>query len=199
MEFIIRAFALSLAFCSATLLSAQSSSAISPQNPQPALSSHPEWPKANPVDVSTIEDTVRAFYSAISAPAGGKLDRNRLRSLFVPDGRIVNSRTPRSSRPADVTFLSPDEYANISDAHTATAGFFDRNLANQVEKFGVMAHVYSTYESRSHLEDAKPMVRGIKSIELLNSANRWYIVQVWWDLERPDNPIPDRYLHDSLR
>lgn len=199
LELVIRAFVLSLAFCSATLLSAQSTSTIPPQKPQPALSSHPDWPKANPADVATIEATVRAFFSAISAPAGGKLDRNRLRSLFVPGGRIVLSREPRTSRPADVTFLSPDEYANLSDAYTATAGFFDRNLANQVEKFGVMAHVYSTYESRSHPEDAKPMVRGIKSIDLLNSANRWYIVEVYWDTERPDNPIPDRYMHDSVR
>jgi hypothetical protein len=180
-------------------LSAQSPSATAPQTPQAALSSHPEWPKANPADVATIEDTVRAFYSALSTPAGGKLDRNRLRSLFVPDGRIVVSREPSSSRAADVTFLSPDEYTNISDAYTATAGFFDRSPANQVETFGVMAHVYSTYESRSHPEDAKPMARGIKSFELLNSANRWYIVQVYWDSERPNNPIPDRYLHDNLR
>jgi heme-degrading monooxygenase HmoA len=43
------------------------------------------------------------------------------------------------------------------------------------------------------------MARGIKSFELLNSANRWYIVQVYWDSERPDNPIPDRHLHDNLR
>jgi hypothetical protein len=203
LELVIRVFALSLAFCSATLLSAQSASSIPsqipPQKPQAALSSHPDWPKANPADVATIEDTVRAFFSAISAPAGGKLDRNRLRSLFVPGGRIVLSREPRTSRPADVTFLSPDEYANLSDGYTATAGFFDRNLANQVEKFGVMAHVYSTYESRSHPEDAKPMVRGVKSIDLLNSANRWYIVEVYWDTERPDNPIPNRYMHDSVR
>ena len=199
MELVIRALALSLAFCSATLLSAQSPSAIPPQKPRPALSSHPEWPKANPADVDTIEDTIRAFYSAISAPAGGTLDRNRLRSLFVPDGRIVAIREPRSDRAADVIFLSPDDYANLSDAHTVKEGFFERNPANQVEKFGVMAHVYSMYESRSHPEDAKPMARGVKSFELLNSANRWYIVQMYWDSERPDNPIPDRYLHDSLR
>lgn len=43
------------------------------------------------------------------------------------------------------------------------------------------------------------MARGIKSFELLNSANRWYIVQMYWDSERPGNPIPDRYLHDSPR
>jgi len=44
--------------------------------------------RAKPADVDTIAEIVRAFYSAISAPAGGKLDRDRLRSLFVPEGRI---------------------------------------------------------------------------------------------------------------
>ena len=43
------------------------------------------------------------------------------------------------------------------------------------------------------------MARGIKSFELLNSANRWYIIEVYWDWERPDTPIPERYMHDSLR
>ena len=94
--------------------------------------------------------------------------------------------------------LSPDEYAAISDSQTVSKGFFDRNLANQIERFGVMAHVYSTYESRFERDSPKPVARGIKSIELLNSDNRWYIVQVYWDSERPDNPIPDRYLHDNL-
>jgi hypothetical protein len=159
----------------------------------------PGWPKANPADVATIEDIVRAFYSAISTPAGGKLDQNRLRSLFVPGGRIVSSVPANSTRAADVRFLSPEEYAAISDAQTVRSGFFDRNPANQIERFGEMAHVYSTFESRSHLDDPKPMARGIKSFELLNSANRWYIIEVYWDWERPDNPIPDRYLHDGTR
>jgi hypothetical protein len=43
-------------------------------------------------------------------------------------GRIVVSREPRSSPASDIIFLSPDEHANISDAHTATEGFFDRTL-----------------------------------------------------------------------
>ena len=93
--------------------------------------------------------------------------------------------------------MTPDEYATRSDAATAVDGFFDRNIANRIQRFGVMAQTYSTYESRSHLDDKKPMARGIKSFELLNSANRWYIVQIYWDSERPGNLIPERYLHDS--
>ena len=165
--------------------------------PQPDLRSHPDWPKANPADVASIESTVRAFFDAISTPAGGTLNRVRLRSLFVPNGRIVAGRAASSSQAADVKFLSPDEYAALSDSQTVSKGFFDHNLANQIEQFGVMAHVYAAYESRLNPDDAKPMDRGIKSFELLNSGNRWYIVQMYWDTERPDDPIPDRYLHDS--
>ena len=177
---------------------AQSSTANPHPRTQSVLASHPEWPKADSADVSTISGIVGAFYSAISAPAGGKLDQVRLRSLFVPEGRIASSVPPKG-QPADVRFLSPEEYAALSDAQTATSGFFDSNPANQIETFGNMAHVYSTFESRSHLGDPKPMARGIKSFELLKSANRWYIVEVYWDWERPDNPIPEHYLHNSPR
>ena len=177
-------------------MSAQSAS-LPKQSSQPDVASRPDWPKAKAEDVATVESTVHAFYSAISTPAGGRLDQDRLRSLFVPGGRIVVGLPAQGSRAADVIFMSPVEYAARSDAQTVTQGFFDRNPANQVERFGVMAHVYSMYESRSHLEDAKPMARGVKSFELLRSGDRWYIVQVYWDRERPDNPLPERYLHDG--
>jgi len=192
-ENVIRIVALSLVLCTATLACAQTAS---PSKPQTKLSEHPEWPKARPGDVDTIEDTVRAFYRAISAPAGGTLDRERLHSLFVSDARIVVGLPARGERAADVIFMTVDEYADRSHAATAAKGFFDRNVANHTQRFGVMAQVYSTYESRSRPEDKSAMARGIKSFELLNSAGRWYIVEVYWDSERPDNPLPERYLHD---
>jgi hypothetical protein len=194
MKFPILVLTLFLILSDPTLLLAESPLPA----PQLDLNSHPDWPKANQADVATVESAVRAFYDAISAPARGKLDRDRLRSLFVPTGRIAVGRPPSSSRAADVIFLSPEEYAAISDSQTAYKGFFDRNLANQIERFGVMAHVYSTYESRYDRDSPKPVARGIKSFELLDSNNGWYIVQVYWDSERPDNPIPDHYLHDNV-
>jgi hypothetical protein len=194
----IRVVTLFLTLWFLTRLCAESQPASSPQTTRLDLNSRLDWPKANQTDVATIESTVRAFYDAISTPAGGKLDRNRLRSLFLPSGRIVVGRPASSSGAADVRILSPEEYAAISDSQTVSNGFFDRNLANQIERFGVMAHVFSTYESRFERDSPKPVARGIKSFELLNSANRWYIVEVYFDSERPDNPIPDRYLHDNI-
>lgn len=92
-----------LILCSAILSTAQTPFTMPPQGSSPALTSHPEWPKANPADVATIEDIIRAFYSAIS-------DRTRLRSSFPPAGveraamRIVNSFEEINSVPRTIWF-----------------------------------------------------------------------------------------------
>jgi len=195
-EFAIRPIVLALALCFVTVLPAQSPSTSPASQPQLDLASHPDRPQANPAEVDTIVHTVHAFFSTLSVPAGGKLDRNRLNSLFVPNGRIAYSIEPSSHHPADVLFMTPEQYADNSDAQSTT-GFYDRNPANEIEQFGLMAHVYATYESRLNPNDPKPIARGIKSIELLHSNNRWYILQVYWDSERPGNPLPESYLHDS--
>lgn len=192
-----------LALCSCSVSSQAQAPVAAPQPSQaprrvgPDLAGHPDWPKANPADVATIVSTVHAFYQAISSPAGGKLDQQRLRSLFVPGGRIVVGLAANGTRAADVIFLTPEEYARSSDRQTVTSGFSDRNPANQVQQFGVMAHVYSTYESREKQDDPKPMARGIKSFELVHSGAGWYIVQVYWDSERDGVVIPEKWMKDG--
>ena len=197
LEVVIRSFVLSLLLLSASAVAAQDMPA-KPQDSQPVLAAHPDWPKADPADVASVEDVVHAFYSVISTPAGEKLNQTRLQSLFVPDGRIAVSVPPTPSRAADVVFFSVEEYAAKYGAETST-GFYDSNPSNQIEIFGGMVHVYSTFESRRRLADPKPMASGIKSFELLKSGDRWYIVEIYWDWERPDNPIPARYLHGSSK
>jgi hypothetical protein len=149
---------------------------------------------ADSAEVAAINQLVSDFYQAISAPAGGKLDRQKLESLFAPGGRIATARPPRGASAATVVLRTPEEYATGSDGFTAKSGFFDRVLHNRVETFGLMAHVYSAYASRTDPKDERPLARGIKSFELLHSGGKWLIVQVYWDSERPDNPIPPEYL-----
>lgn len=49
-------------------------------------------------------------------------------------------------------------------------------------------------ESQHATDDAKPFTRGINSIQLLKSGERYWIVEVLWDAETPANPIPAEYL-----
>ena len=75
-----------------------------------------------------------------------------------------------------------------------TEGFYEKEVARRTELFGQIAHVWSTYESRHDPRDREPFMRGINSIQLLNDGKRWWIVTVYWDSERPDNPLPPQYL-----
>ena len=46
-----------------------------------------------------------------------------------------------------------------------------------------MAQVFSTYECYHNLEEERPFMRGINSIQLLNDGERWWIVNVFWTHE----------------
>ena len=54
--------------------------------------------------------------------------------------------------------------------------------------------MFSTYESRRTSADPAPFARGINSIQLWFDGRRWWIVTVYWESERPNNPIPPAYL-----
>jgi hypothetical protein len=150
-------------------------------------------PAANPADVSSPDDILKALYNVISGPAGQKRDWNRFKSLVVPNGRFIPTvKGPNGAASARV--MSADDYAAASGPGLERNGFFERQIATKTEEYGVMMHVFSTYESRRNADDAKPFARGINSIQLLHDGNRWWIVTVYWDAERPGNELPAKYL-----
>ena len=51
--------------------------------------------------------------------------------------------------------------------------------------------MWSSYESRRAPGEA-PFARGINSMQLLKDGDRWWIVTIYWDSERPDNPLPEK-------
>lgn len=168
--------------------------AATPQasTPQPSAPAAPATPAAKPGDVDTIEHAVAACYDVISGPAG-KRDWDRFRSLFYPGARLIPSgRTPQGVAGARV--LTPEEYVVRGQAAFDKEGFFERSIANKVETWDHIAHVWSTYESRHAKDDAKPFARGINSFQLFNDGTRWWIITIFWQAEDKDHTIPDQYL-----
>jgi hypothetical protein len=159
-----------------------------------SIAARPGWPAARPQDVSSIDAIIHSLYDVISGPKGQARDWNRMRSLFLPDGRLIPSRVDRETHRADAIILTIDGYIERSNTRMTTDGFFERSVHNQVEQFGAIAHVWSTYESRHAAEDVMPFARGINSIQLLKSGGRYYIVEVLWDAETPAQPLPREYL-----
>jgi hypothetical protein len=172
--------------------------AAPPPRPVSSIAGHPGWPVAKAEDVKSPEAILNAVYSVISGGKGQARDWDRMRSLFVPDARLI----PAVAAPAanggaahsDAIFLSVDGYIERSGSRLTSDGFFERSIHNEMEQFGNIVQVWSTYESRNAPEDAKPFARGINSFQLLKDGDRYWVVNIFWDSETPAKPIPAKYL-----
>ncbi|HEY0931371.1 MAG TPA: hypothetical protein VGE27_15730 [Gemmatimonas sp.] len=144
---------------------------------------------ANPADVASIDAVVKALYESISGPKGQPRDFDRLRTLFAPSARMIPTGVAADGK-ARLRNWSVEEYITAAGPGLMANGFFEREIGRTTESYGNVWHIMSAYDSRYTLADAKPFARGINSIQLFNGGDRWYIVSVFWDSERPGNPIP---------
>ena len=165
-------------------------------------------PLPRPEDVGSIEGIVAAVYDVISGPAGRGRDWERMRSLFASGARLMPTTPvrppdappdapPTGSEPLATEVLDVDGFIARASEFFESSGFYERETARRVEAYGHIAHVWSTYESRHDSEDPAPFSRGINSIQLMNDGTRWWVVSVFWEAERPDNPLPAKYLQNG--
>jgi len=143
-------------------------------------------PSAKPDDAKSLESTLRAIYDVISGPAGER-DWNRFRSLFAPGARLTS--TTKNATSTSPRLLTVDDYIQHAGTYFNTHGFFESAIVNRVQKFGNIAQVFSSYESRN-APNEKPFARGINSIQLFYDGSRWWILSILWDEESPTNPLP---------
>jgi hypothetical protein len=156
------------------------------------LTPAPTTPAARPQDVASLDAIIAALYDVISGPAGQKRDWDRFRSLFAPGARLIPSGK-RQDGTRSYRTMSPDEYATASGPALEN-GFFEREIGRATDQFGGIVQAFSAYESRRAANDEKPFARGINSIQAMNDGKRWWIVTVFWEGERADNKIPEKYV-----
>ncbi len=150
-------------------------------------------PAARPEDVSSPDAIMKAVYDVISGPAGQKRDWDRMRSLFLPNARLMPA-VPRPSGGTGVLVWSVDDYIALAGPGLERNGFFEREIHRVSESYGPVLHLFSTYESRRLATDETPFVRGINSFQLLKDGDRWWVVSIFWQGETPALPIPAKYL-----
>lgn len=151
-----------------------------------------DMPAAKPEDVKSLDAIVAAVYDVISGPPGER-DWNRFNSLFAKDARLIAVRTPKDGGKPSLAVMTPADYAARAGDYFKQHGFFEHELSRKTDSFGAMTHIYTTYESRE-TKDGKPIDRGINSMEFFFDGQRWWCVEIYWDSERPGNPIPEKYL-----
>jgi hypothetical protein len=140
-----------------------------------------------PEDVASIDGIMHAFYDVISGPAGAPRQWSRDRSLYIPDVHFV-SMSKNNDR-INARVMTHQQFVDGSNEFLVTHGFYEIEIHRVTRRFGNIAHVLSTYESRERLD--RPVTdRGVNSLELFWDGKRWWIAAAIWDEERPDNPIP---------
>jgi hypothetical protein len=161
---------------------------------------HAQTPAANPPIVltcpsaATLDDLVAAIDDAVSGP--GNKDRTCFRGLFTADARLIPIRigadgtvTPR--------ILTVQDWIDLV-AKRGSAVFYERQVKVSAESWDHMAHLWSTYETRT-TPDGKPpegkvIDRGINSIQAIYDGKQWHIIQIVWQAQTPANPVPEKYL-----
>lgn len=157
-----------------------------------APQSQPSQPAAQAADVASPEAVLDALYATISGAAGVQRDWARLRSLFAVDGRMVAMVKGKDGGMRPLV-LTVDDYVRRAGASLERDGFFEVEVARRVQRFGDLAHVFSTYEGR-HARDGEPFLRGINSVQLVRSSGRWAVLQILWEQEADAGPIPAEFL-----
>lgn len=181
-----------LAILGATTLFALTSPAFA-QTPPPAPAPAPASNPAYAADVASMDTIVAALYASISGDAGVARDWDRFRHLFHPSARLMPTGTDAQGQ-GTLRPLTPQDYVDRAGPGLVRDGFHEQEIARRTDRYGRIAHLFSTYEARRAATDARPFMRGINSIQLFDDGTRWWIVSVYWQAETPDLPLPADYL-----
>jgi len=152
--------------------------------------------ETRPDDVNSIEAIVKASYETISGGVGVPRQWGRDESLFDPNVRFVAvERDPKSG--AIVAMITThQEFVDGTDASLVKDGFTERELGRQIQRYGNVATVLSSYEGKN-ASTGKVVTRGVNIFQLYFDGKRWWILSMVWDQETPANPIPPELLPKS--
>jgi len=147
---------------------------------------------ADPKDTESTKAIVDALYASLSGPAGVKRDWDRFRSLHTDSSKSIRTgKLPEGT--VACSWMTNDEYIEQMNPWFESNGFYELEVHRVEERFGNIVHVFSTYESKHGLNE-KPYMRGINSIQLLYDGKRWWVMNVMWQHESDEFPLPAKYL-----
>jgi hypothetical protein len=142
-------------------------------------------------DVKDIQSILTALYDVISGPVDQDRDWERFKYLFAEDGKLIP--TTKMEENVGYRYWTPQAYVDLFTSRRGTTDFYEFEINRIVEQYGAIAHVWSTYELRNAPNGA-PMNRGVNSIQLLRTPERWYIMTVFWSSENEGYALPDDYV-----
>lgn len=146
-------------------------------------------------DVESADAIIKALYEVISGEAGEPRDWNRFKNLFAPDAKLIPTGKNQEGK-ISYASITADQYIQNFQTRVPT-GFFERELNRMTDAYGTILHVFSTYETRES-KDGPVTNRGINSIQLLKTHERYFIMNIFWCGENTGFLLPDIYLKGRI-
>jgi hypothetical protein len=138
---------------------------------------------------ATLDQLISAIDAAVSGPADK--DRTCFRALFLPDARLIPIRIAADGI-ANPVVLNVDGWISAV-AKRGSQVLTERQIKVKTESWAHLAHLWSTYTTSIGSED-KPADRGINSIQAVFDGKQWHVIEIVWQAEKPEDPVPAKYL-----
>ena len=141
-------------------------------------------------DLQLLNQTAKELYASISFERGRKPDLAKMKSLFLPDAKLVNNNGPRP------VVMTVDQFRAVHLDRLLSGiimSFEEKEVYHVTEIFGKIAHRFSTYETRFDLTDPRPFRVGINSIQFVKQGDHWQVASLVWNDQTERLKIPQRY------
>lgn len=143
------------------------------------------------VEEQGINQAVRNAYALISFDEGSTPDYEALKSVFMPQATFYNFAAD------SLRFQFLDEFVagfkGAIDAGSLMA-FKEVELGGKTEYFGKVGHRMSAYGSYINGSE-EILAKGVNSFQVLKVDGKWLVNSIIWDIEKMDQPIPDKFLN----
>ncbi len=142
-----------------------------------------------------IQAIINQFYDSISFRKDEKPELEKLKSLFIPDGKLINNN------PDEPVVMTVDQFTEMLEAQISRGTlktFYKHEISHKTEVFGKIAQRFSTYKAILDHSDAKPLATGVSSIQLVKVQGHWLITSMTWNDQSDSLKIPPQYLWKSF-
>jgi hypothetical protein len=136
---------------------------------------------------SEPEGIPAALDAAISGPADK--DRDCMKALLIPEARMMFVSLGTDGAPTYRIETLDDWLARVKTRGHAMLE--EKQLKFRIERYGNIAHLWSSYTLQS---DGKQIARGINSIQAIKEAGGWRVTSIMVQAESATAPLPKEYL-----
>jgi hypothetical protein len=129
--------------------------------------------------------------AALDAAISGSVDKDRacMKALLIPEARMMFVSLGTDGAPTYALQTLDDWIRRVKARGDALLE--EKQLKFHIERFGNIAHLWSSYGLHS---DGKQVARGINSIEAVKETGGWRVTSIVVQAESATMPLPKKYL-----